>query len=722
MDYTRGKRFLDTLPDWERGRPHDGPVEDYLPRMRALLARLGQPQEAWRSLIVGGTNGKGTVSSLVAALLRQEGRRVGLYTSPHLHSQRERIRIHGEVLTKDRWAEALSELYDRTRDFESEGYGPFTRFEALTGLAALLFRQEGVEVAVFEVGLGGRYDATNAWDSEAAAITAIGLDHTGTLGHDVATIAADKLCIARPGRPLFTTGSQLPEVRDLMRRHCADRGIELYEVGEAGAARFGPEGGVPGAPPRTPALHPGDASLTGRSATYADNAQLALAAAAWVAGGELGERAADVVAGHHWPGRFERAGEAPLTILDGAHNPAAAAALAADLRALAPAWTAVVGALSGHDAAGVMAALAPVARRLVVTASDHPRALSAEALAALAPADVDVEVVEPLSAALTRALAGDDEGPVCVTGSLHVVARAREYLDLPMERDSVTEDVALESLTCVRQACRDEGLACRAVSANGQVLRVDRGDRPLYFMRNKHPFNDYVGARLAEDKGYQYELFTGAGVPTPPTMQVFNPYADERFNRYKTHRTVAEMVDAVEDRVAYPVVVKKCRSSLSQGVYLEPDARALEQRLQGLFENAGFLDNTVLLQQYVPGPEYRIVASQDELLLAYEKQSEGGDGEGADLNPLHHSTGTAVRVSDVARLESMARLTARVAAVVDLGFYAIDVIDGGPVDGGSGLWVLELNPNPFCYFYNRANGRGDFVGIYRHLMGKYLRP
>ena len=709
MDYFRGKRFLDTLPDWERGRPHIGPVEHYLPRMRALLARLGDPERASRSVVVGGTNGKGTVSSLMAALLQSAGHRVGLYTSPHLHSQRERIRVDGEVLIKDSWAEALTQLYDSTRGFEAEGYGPFSRFEALTALAALFFRQEGVAVAVYEVGLGGRYDATNAWDSEAAVLTAISLDHTETLGGDVETIAADKLCIARPGCPLFTTSSQLPEVLALLRQQSQERRIELFECGEAGVAQTIPVAGRRSAY----VCDPGAAGP--RPATYAANAQLALAAAAWVAGGELGENCSATLSEHHWPGRFERAGESPLVVLDGAHNPAAATALAEDLRRLAPRWTFVVGALTGHDAAGVLQALAPVAGRLVLTASEHPRAVAAAELGRLAPDGVPFEVVEPWSAALGRALAASPQEAVCVTGSLHVVARAREYLDLPMERDSVTEDVALETLVCIQLACHQSGRRCEEVSENGQVLRVEGTGRPVYFLRNKHPFNDYVAARLAEDKGYQHELFTQAGLPVPHTMQVFNPYADDRFNRYKTHRTVAAMVADVESRLPYPVLVKKYRSSVSQGVYLERTGAALGRRLQGLFEHSGFLDNTVLIQEFVAGPELRAVASREELLLAYEKQGDGSDA-GGDLNPLHGSTGMAVKVDDEALLAELGALCARIAAVISLGLYAVDLIltERGPA-------ILELNPNPFCYFYNSANGREDFISVYERLLRQLVR-
>ena len=133
-----------------------------------------------------------------------------------------------------------------------------------------------------------------------------------------------------------------------------------------------------------------------------------------------------------------------------------------------------------------------------------------------------------------------------------------------------------------------------------------------------------------------------------------------------------------------------------------------------LFENSGFLDNILLIQSYVQGTEYRLVASQGKLLLAYEKQCEETLTAG-DLNPLHQTTGRAVKVTQPQRLRRMEELTSNVSAVIDLGFYAVDLIEG--VDGFS---ILELNPNPFCYFYNRDNGREDFVAIYEFLLDKYV--
>ena len=697
MDYFRAKRYLDALPDWEVGRPALGPIENYLPRMRALLTRLGDPQTHFRSIIVGGTNGKGTVASLLAAILKAHGHKAGLYTSPHLHTQRERIRIDGEILSKEQWADAVSHLDDCTRDFGREALGSFSKFEALTGLAAHLFAQQDVEFGVFEVGLGGRYDATNAWDSELAVLTAVGLDHVDLLGNTLEEIAADKLRIARSGRPLVTTEAQAPEVMDLIRQTCAKQEVKL-QIAEM-------------------EWHLGH--LTGRPATYAENARLALVSAQGLVRGLEDEITHQAVAAHHWPGRFEVAHEKPLVLLDGAHNPAAAQALAEELQRLPvantdDAWVLVVGAGTGHDASGILRALAPVAQRVLLTSSDHPRALEPAALADLAPDGLAIEQVPASSQALKHALTlAGPKGRVCVAGSLHLVARAREFFNLPGERDGITEDMALENLECVAEAAQRQGLICEWISDDGTRLKLSGGRRPLRFWRNKHPFNDYVEARLAEDKAYQYEDFAAAGLPVPDTLKLFNPLADARFDRYKTHATVAEIVEEVVARFEFPLLVKKCHSSLAQGVFLERNATDLGQRLEALFANSGFLDNIALVQQYVAGPEYRIVASRDELLLAYRKESEAVGADG-NLNPLHQATGRAVRVEDAALLAQMQHLTAQVAGVFSLGFYAIDLIHGA-----DGFSIIEINPNPMCYAYNRDNGRRDFIRLYERLLSQF---
>ncbi|MEE2658638.1 MAG: hypothetical protein VX733_09060 [Candidatus Latescibacterota bacterium] len=703
MDYFRAKRFLDTLPDWETGVPPSGPLDHYLPRTRALLHRLGDPQTRYRSVIVGGSNGKGTVSSLLAQLLEGAGQRTGLYISPHLHSHRERAQVAGELLSKDEWARAVTDLYDVTRDFAREQLGDFSRYEALTALAALLFTRHRVETAVFEVGLGGRYDAANAWDHDVAVLTRVSLDHCAVLGNDLCSIVDEKLPITRSQKPLFTLADQAGDVQVRIAEICRERQVPLFETCAQGVHHNGEVSPYLTEPPSAQ-----------RPSTWRENARLALAVAHHVGPGLTPGAAAQVLAAHRWPGRYELASEKPLVILDGAHNPAAAGVLCQDLIAHGGrGWTFVVGTSSGHDYTGLLCALWPAARRFVLTAADHPRALDAEQLLRALPEGADGEVEDDWRNAIEVGLGhAADSGGLCVTGSLHLVARARERLGLPFEPEGLSEDVVWESLECVEIAGWRRGLKSERVSADGNVLRLQGRRRSALFYRNKHPFNDYVAARMAEDKGYQHEFFTDAGLPVPKTVQVFNPYADERFDRYKTHFSVEQMVAELDGRLGYPVVVKKHRSSMSQGVYLEHDAESMHQRLQSLFENAGSNDNLLLIQSFVEGAEYRAVASQSELLLVYEKV---GEKDGMDLNPLHHHGGRAVRVEDPQVLVPVARLVQQIAGVIDLGLYAVDLIRGS-----DGFSVLELNPNPFCYYYNQSNGREDFVRIYEKLIKKYL--
>ena len=703
MDYSRAKRYLNTLEDWERDGTTAGTPEDYLPRMRALLRRLGNPQKEFATVIVGGTNGKGTVANVLAALLHECGLQTGVYTSPHLHTIRERIRIDDRILDKDDWAKWISDLYDRTRRFEEEGYGPFTRFEALTALATTMFAHAGVEFGVFEVGLGGRYDATNAWDAGVAVLTSIDLDHTEVLGDTVEAIALDKLEIARAGSPLFTADTQKPEVLSLLRRECRERGVDLRVIGgETGYDRCCTAQGFP---------HP---EKPDRGSVFRKNARLAIAAGRYLIGKDLTDaRINETLAGLDLPGRFEVARRTPRVVLDGAHNPSSAAALAGDLGRISKRWTFVVGVNAGHDAGGIIEAIRPLAKKVVLTRSEHPKALAVDVLRQCLPAGLSACCAKDIVEALGHA-GLQEENPVCIMGSLHLVGRAREALGLPCERDGFGEDLHKESLACLAKACANLDVRIESASEDGNLVCIrPQGRGPVYFLRNRHPFNDYVAARLAEDKAYQYELFARAGIPVPETMVVFNPFADERFSRYRTHASVDAVVEDVERRFSYPVVVKRNTGSLAQGVFLEGDRRALKKRLRTLFENSGYLDNLTLVQEHINGPEYRIVAARDELLLAYEKVSESPC---RDLNPLHGPTGIARRVDAPELIDALSRLTAGLSDVIDLGFYAIDVIRSP-----AGFRVIEINPNPMCYFYNLHNGRSDFVSIYERMIREYLQ-
>ena len=407
------------------------------------------------------------------------------------------------------------------------------------------------------------------------------------------------------------------------------------------------------------------------------------------------------MAGHVWPGRFEEASANPLVILDGAHNPQAAQETASSLGALRDRWTLIVGVGAGHDAQG-LAKPAPVAERIILTASDHPKAVPANELTQFVPETIAAEVVPSFSAALQRGQACAAAGsPLCVTGSLFLVARARKFFNLPCERDSITEDMALENLQCLEIACDEldyrinpSAMRDRSSASSTAHARSTSGATNI-------PSTITWARASPKTRRSSTKSLHGWALPVPHTLQVFNPLADPRFDRYKTHRTIDEMVADIERQFAFPVVVKKYRSSLAQGVFLAHQPSALAQRLQSLFQNSAYSDNIVLIQAYVPGPEYRVVATQDQLLLAYGKEGETAGQQ--DLNPLHQEDGRAVRVAEGALLDSIRSLVAQIAPAVELGFYAVDLIDSS-----EGLRILELNPNPFCYFYNRDNGREDF--------------
>ncbi len=693
MDFVQSRRFLDTLPDWETGRPPKGPIEDYLPRERALLARLGNPERAFRSVIVGGTNGKGTTGSFIAALAQAAGRRAGFYSSPHLHSVRERIRLDGEPVSREVWAEGVARIRDATVGFEDEGVGEFSKFEAMTALAALLFHEADVDVGVFEVGLGGRYDSTNAWDHEVSVLTAIDLDHVDYLGTTLGEIAHDKVHIGRRGRPLYTMTNQHALVREAIEERRAEIGFDLRWVSAD------EQDDLPASGARRPRV-------------FCDNVCLAQAVAA-----DLFDvtdvSVARALELHDWPGRFEVVRTVPPIVLDGAHNPAAATELVNSLRRTAPGWQFVVGGAVGHDARGLIEALMPIAEGFYLTRSDHPKALPASDLVPYT-GKTPHHLLPPGVESLRSFLRAVDR-PTCVTGSLHLVAQARRALDLPAELDGITEDVLLESLACLALAAEEEGFGLEAASEDGNVLVIRGLHRPTYFLRNKHPFNDYVTARLAEDKAYQYELFTAAGLPVPLSMKVFNPLADERFHRYRTHSSVEDALSDVEDRFSYPVVVKRNQGSMAQGVYLELNRQGLRARLTQLFESSGLFQNVILVQAYVPGSEYRAVVGEGRLLLAYEKQGPIEEEDTDDLNPLHHQGGRAVRVEDGNLLKALGEIAESLYEVLPLGFCAIDLIAG--VDG---LVILEVNPNPVCFFYNTEYGREDFVRIYRDLLRRHL--
>jgi dihydrofolate synthase/folylpolyglutamate synthase len=381
-----------------------------LERMERALAALGHPERAYDVLHVGGTNGKGSTCAMAAAALEAAGHRVGLYTSPHLVRFNERIQAGGAWIDDAALAAAVDEIRRACPWHEAGGEGDrLTYFEFATLLGLLHFARAGIRAAVLEVGLGGRFDATNAVVPRVAAVARIGLDHTQLLGDTVEQIAFEKAGIFKAGVPAVAHAHQPPGALEVLRAEALRRGAPFTVA----AADW-----------------PGPVALAGLH--QRGNAALAAAALRELgrAGVAVGEEAiARGIATARWPGRLE---VLEGVLLDGAHNPDGAAALAAALPALHPGRPVelVFGVLSDKDHLGMLASIAGSVRRLHAVAPATPRARpAAEVRAAAAALGIDAEAHASVAEALACARrAAADGALVCVAGSLYLVGEARALL------------------------------------------------------------------------------------------------------------------------------------------------------------------------------------------------------------------------------------------------------------------------------------------------------
>lgn len=384
-------------------------IKPGLERIRALLARVGNPQLAYPLVLVGGTNGKGSTCEFLARTLAREGHRVGLYTSPHLYRWNERIRVLDEstLPTHDLFPGAISDaeldsLFDAARPHlqtVTDAIGPPTEFETLTFLGLWHFARQPVDAAVIEVGLGGTWDATNVTEPAVSVVTRIALDHTAWLGDTLEAIARDKVGIARRGRP-FLTAEANPDTLRVLQEECAQRDALFQHID-------------------TSDVSPADFQT--KNARLADAAYAALCAAlGWSYTPSTPQYDEPPV-----PGRFEIVQRNPLVILDGANNPDGARTLAARLQQElnGRALTLVFGVSSDKDWREMLEVLAPLAKHLILTQADHPRALPASELAEAARTlHPHVEAIVPVPAAFERALAiTPANDAICITGSFFVL-------------------------------------------------------------------------------------------------------------------------------------------------------------------------------------------------------------------------------------------------------------------------------------------------------------
>jgi dihydrofolate synthase/folylpolyglutamate synthase len=398
-----------------------------LDNIRALAGALGQPQDAYRSVIVAGTNGKGSVAAMTERALRASGFKTGLYTSPHLTTLGERFVVNGSPVEPGALEAATAVVQSAIHHLRADGglAAEPTFFEATTAIAFELFRRAAVDVAVLEVGMGGRFDATNIASPMAAAITTIDLDHQAFLGNSIPEIAFEKAGVIKPGMTVIV-GESKREAVEVIARACEERGAEMVRARDGVRARAVLEQGRVRLELATPRRDYGTVVLALRGLHQVDNAVVAVRLVE-----SLEKRGIDVpkdairlaLTGVKWRARIELVDTAagPL-LVDAAHNPAGVAVLADYLRAIYPQGLPIVfGAMRDKDLPGMLAALLPCATRLVATAPPAPRAATPDTIAEIARrlGHVPVDIVGNPVEAVARARSFGST--VCVTGSIYLI-------------------------------------------------------------------------------------------------------------------------------------------------------------------------------------------------------------------------------------------------------------------------------------------------------------
>ena len=376
-----------------------------LENIRRICELLGNPQNAYPSIHIAGTNGKGSVAAMCSSILHASKIRTGLYTSPHLQTVRERICIDGSLISKKDFAETFLEVKKACDILKEEGKTA-TYFEFVTAMAFLYFKTAGCQAAVIETGMGGRLDATNIVRSKVAAVTSIDLEHCEHLGNTKEKIAFEKAGIIKQGG-IAVLGKTDQALQKKFSEICRERNARLIIAEEE---------------------YKGPTGLAGkhqkRNASVAYQACLSFGATC--------QAALEGIANARWPGRLEKVQENPEVILDGAHNPSSAKTLADHLSGLGKEIILVLGISEGKESQKIIASLAPLAKKTFLTSANYRGKDCKELLEESKPFTNNAETVPSVKKAAEKAVKQAKNELVIVTGSLFVVGEARA-LWLPEE-------------------------------------------------------------------------------------------------------------------------------------------------------------------------------------------------------------------------------------------------------------------------------------------------
>lgn len=449
--YSGALSYLYSFADYERAAgSRQVPAEFNLERTRVLLDVLGNPQVRFPSVLVAGTKGKGSTAAMIATILRSAGLSVGLYSQPHLHTYRERIRVDDELIPTEVLARYVSDIrsaVDETHR-QAPALGRLTTYEIGTALAFQYLADKAIDLAVLEVGLGGRLDSTNIVRPLVSVITPISLDHTQILGDTIAQIAAEKAGIIKD-KGIVVSAPQVSAARFVIQQTAQARGARAIFVdpdrleisgrgkpagdGERGAYRFSF---------RTQRAHYTDLEVSLRGQHQLLNAATAITVIEELTAQGYRVTAEQVrqgLANVHWPGRLEVLGRSPLVVVDGAHNGDSAACLR---HALGDCFEferllLLLGTTADKDIAAIVRELVPPADQVFLCRSRHPRAASLETLQReCAEYERSLSVSGAVAAALDAALsAASRRDLVLAAGSLFVVAEVREAMGIAKGED-----------------------------------------------------------------------------------------------------------------------------------------------------------------------------------------------------------------------------------------------------------------------------------------------